>query len=105
MQGAPSLRTLVRWPTPTAARYGSGQNGCPHDGREAFAGAGAPSLDSIARDEGGRLNPAWVETLMGFPPGWTELQAGLFDGLPDPESSSTDGSLPEPPPFRIRPND
>jgi hypothetical protein len=22
----------------------------------------------------GQLNPAWVEALMGFPPGWTELE-------------------------------
>lgn len=98
MQGAPSLRTLVRWPTPTAARYGSGQNGSPHDGREAFAGAGSPSLDTIAAAEGGRLNPAWVEVLMGFPSGWTEIQAGLFAGPPDPASASTDGSRREPHP-------
>lgn len=94
MQGAPSPRTLIRWPTPTAARYGSGQNGSPHDGRDAFAGAGAPSLDTIAATEGGRLNPSWVEALMGFPLGWTELQAGLFDGPPDPASDSTNGSHP-----------
>jgi len=23
---------------------------------------------------GGRLNPMWVEWLMGFPPGWTDLE-------------------------------
>lgn len=22
---------------------------------------------------GGKLNPTWVEALMGFPPGWTEV--------------------------------
>lgn len=33
--------------------------------------AAGPS--SSARIGGGRLNPAWVEQLMGFPPGWTWL--------------------------------
>lgn len=36
------------------------------------------------------LNPAWVEILMGFPPGWTDIT-----GLPDLEKSNTTGSHPE----------
>ena len=44
------LEEAVLFPTPTAASYGSGQNGCPHDGRERFAGAGAPSLSTIAKN-------------------------------------------------------
>ena len=35
-------------------------------------GAGGPSLDVVC---GGQLNPTWVEWLMGFPIGWTELSA------------------------------
>ena len=27
---------------------------------------------SMAAGNGGQLNPAWVEAMMGFPPGWTE---------------------------------
>ncbi len=147
MQGAPSLRTVIRaavgsaWPTPTAARYGSGQNGSPHDHRESFAQKGKPSLDTLVRmtwptptaqdaklsgvqgnwtPESGRssgttltdaavregkrtcdgqsLNPAWVETLMGFPPGWTEIQTSLFDGLQDSVNPSAHGSHRDPPP-------
>ncbi len=30
---------------------------------------GGPAL----KEQIGRLNPAWVEILMGYPPGWTEL--------------------------------
>jgi hypothetical protein len=58
------------WPTPTASPYGSRNNGDPHDGRTEYATKGAPSLDTMARVEGGILNAAWVEALMGFPPGW-----------------------------------
>lgn len=35
-------------------------------------GEGGQSLDVLA---GGRLNPTWVEWLMGFPPGWTDCSA------------------------------
>jgi len=37
--------------------------------------------------EEGRLNPAWVEMLMGFPPGWTSPDAG-----PPLQDRSTPGS-------------
>jgi hypothetical protein len=37
--------------------------------------------------QSGQLNPEWVECLMGFPPGWTDL-----DGLQDADNSSTIGS-------------
>lgn len=39
----------------------------------------------------GQLNPDWVETLMGFPVGWTDL-----DGLPPSEAANMTGSLREP---------
>ena len=29
---------------------------------------------SMAAGNGGQLNPAWVEAMMGFPPGWTALE-------------------------------
>jgi hypothetical protein len=80
------------WPTPTASRYGSGQNGNPRDGREAYKGKGKPSLDTLARRAGGRINPAWEEKLMGFPVGWTELT----DGPPDKVRSATPTSHPSP---------
>lgn len=31
------------------------------------------NLSMVASPESGALNPAWVEALMGFPPGWTDL--------------------------------
>jgi hypothetical protein len=60
------------WPTITAERYGSRNNGSPGDGRSRFRTKGAPSLETLASREGGHLNPTWVESLMGFPLGWTD---------------------------------
>lgn len=37
------------YPTPSAVRYGTGNNGDPHDGRGVYATAGRDSLDSWAR--------------------------------------------------------
>ena len=77
------------WPTPTASEYGSSNNGCPGDGRETYATAGKASLSTMARREGGKLNPEWVETLMGLPIGWS-------DGPLDPETLPLFGSPQEP---------
>lgn len=63
------LATAVkRWPTPNAT-----------DGSKApkFFGRGNPSLPQAVKDEeqtDGQLNPMWVEWLMGFPIGWTDLE-------------------------------
>ena len=51
------------WPTPTKSD-GCGGPGC--SGRE-----GGENLRTAA---GGQLNPTWVEWLMGWPLGWTDLQ-------------------------------
>ena len=59
---SPDLNVAVKmFPTPKA------QN-CRGNGER--HGEGGPSLDVVV---GGRLNPEWVEWLMGFPIGWTEL--------------------------------
>ena len=60
----PNPQEFVRmWPTPKA------QN-CRGNGER--HGNGGQSLDAVV---GGRLNPTWVEWLMGFPLGWTDLNA------------------------------
>lgn len=57
----PTLEETVKmWPTPTSR---AGQNPGEH-------GQGGQNLATVA---GGQLNPTWVELLMGYPPGWTDL--------------------------------
>lgn len=87
------------WPTP-AARDGKGTNSAEHLQKgnhadqlpnavklfptpraQSATGAshapnrqGAPDLQTVCASEGtGQLNPTWVEWLMGFPIGWTDL--------------------------------
>ena len=36
---------------------------------------GGKNHRSLRTDVAGQLNPTWVEWLMGFPPGWTDLKA------------------------------
>ena len=80
------------WPTPTASDSDGGaghsqncQGGInlrtavrlmAHDGKDcgsspSQAGRNSPTLPVAA---GGKLNPTWVEWLMGWPLGWTDLQ-------------------------------
>lgn len=63
---------VKRWPTPVAT-----------DGKAGF-GQGdttrkSPRLQTVI---GGQLNPTWVEWLMGFPPGWTALDALAMQSFP-----------------------
>lgn len=51
------------WPTPTQA---DGMGGPGSSGRD-----GGPNLRTAVN---GQLNPTWVEWLMGFPAGWTDLE-------------------------------
>lgn len=55
---------LRLWTTPKA-NAGTGASKSPNR-------QGAPDLQAVC---GGTLNPTWVEWLMGFPIGWTDLDA------------------------------
>jgi len=71
----PTLGDAVRmWPTPRAA-MGETRNHTVYarstdkpQNLENKVGTADPSAI------GGKLNPMWVEWLMGFPPGWTDLE-------------------------------
>jgi hypothetical protein len=67
-QGGTPLSLAARtWPTPNAT-----------DGSKApkYFARGNPSLPQAVKDAegGGSLSPTWVEWLMGFPLGWTDLE-------------------------------
>lgn len=65
------LSTAVKrslWPTPKASPSG------PDYARVNRENAGGDDLvTAVARTQSGALNPAWVEWLMGYPIGWTDL--------------------------------
>lgn len=57
---------ILEWPSllPTMTVNNARNNAGPSQ-----RASSSPSLDVVA---GGKLNPEWVELLMGYPPGWTE---------------------------------
>ena len=64
-RNSPPLNALVKMlPTPTAERYGTNKGMNP----------GAEPRPSLQTLSGGKLNPRWVEWLMGTPEGWTSLE-------------------------------
>nr|WP_316176193.1 hypothetical protein [Bradyrhizobium sp. SZCCHNRI1073] len=71
--GGLNLQTAVqRWPTPTATMFkGSSPAALT---RKNGADRSNDRLDhAVMASDGGQLNPTWVEWLMGFPLGWTDL--------------------------------
>ena len=69
--GGGNLRMAVKWRTPSA----SDATGGPADPRKRLENGHALNLKEQVwiGGGGGSLNPAWVEWLLGFPIGWTEL--------------------------------
>ena len=75
----PEIRAT--WPTPTRRDYKSGTGVQDRPGH-------SPPLSNLV---GGTLNPTWVEWLMGWPLGWTELKPLEMDkslSAPPPPSES-----------------
>jgi hypothetical protein len=72
---SPNLGTQVHWPTPRTAGMCGGtgswellnKNTTKEEARQMGAG------------NGGKLNPTWVEWLMGWPLGWTDLKPLVTD--------------------------
>jgi hypothetical protein len=57
-------QAVMKWPTPTA-----------HNAKETDAPSEhSRNTPTFAAQAGGILNPTWVEWLMGFPLGWTDLK-------------------------------
>jgi hypothetical protein len=51
-------------------------------------GSSPTSGDGLATQVGGKLNPTWVEWLMGFPLGWTDLEPSATPSSRKSSSSS-----------------
>ena len=69
------VEAVAMWPTPTHGKLagGSGANQRIED----IYQDGQITLEekkAMQAGNGGRLNPMWVEWLMGFPLGWTDLE-------------------------------
>jgi hypothetical protein len=63
------------WPTPTYGKLAGGSGAMAQI--EAKYSAGEITSEerrAMRAGNGGKLNPTWVEWLMGFPLGWTDLE-------------------------------
>ena len=113
------LATAVKnWPTPTASLGTKGGRVTPRKSREGgtlieavssrtFATptardwrSGKASEATMERNSrplseqlGGLLNPTWVEWLMGWPIGWTDLRHSAMDRCPDAQPQPGECSL------------
>lgn len=78
-----NLKGVVMYPTPTTGAGLCGGTG-NYNQLKALEEVGEITEEerkSMAARNGGQLNPDWVEAMMGFPPGWTELEP---DGQTEP---------------------
>jgi DNA (cytosine-5)-methyltransferase 1 len=69
------LSEVVKYPTPTYGKLAGGTGG--FNQIEDLYLTGQVTLEkkkAMQAGNGGRLNPTWVEWLMGFPTGWTDLE-------------------------------
>jgi hypothetical protein len=63
------------WPTPRAgSMYGGSGSGQIIEERYSEGTISEEERRSMRSGNGGKLNPTWVEWLMGFPTGWTDLE-------------------------------
>jgi len=66
------VSNMQNWPTPTA-----------HNAKETNAPSESlRNAPTLAAQAGGNLNPTWVEWLMGWPLGWTDLKPLATDKSP-----------------------
>ena len=71
-RGATLTTAVKRWTTPTA-----------HNAKEGgFPAEHERNTPTLAAQAGGSLNPTWVEWLMGWPLGWTDLKPLATDKSP-----------------------
>jgi hypothetical protein len=75
---SPSLEAIVntRYPTPCSTDHkGAGQSGDLRDRLDYTVERGGTKSATFEKNAAGQLSPNWVEWLMGWPIGWTDLTA------------------------------
>jgi hypothetical protein len=88
--GCKNLREEVhQWATPTARDHKSGRGNEEREYKEL--------TPMVERTQTGKLNPRWVETLMGLPVGWTmpSCKSPVTIELTNCASSATESSPPQ----------
>ena len=79
-----TLNDAVKWATPTARDWKSGKaSQATHD----------KNSRPLSEQAGGSLNPTWVEWLMGWPIGWTDLRLSAMDKCPGVQPQPGECSL------------
>jgi hypothetical protein len=73
---------VLVWPTPTASSWGSTGHRAILDARIMDGSITEQDKRAMTAGNGGKLNPEWVEWLMGFPIGWTDLEASETPSSP-----------------------
>ena len=63
------------WPTPTASMDGRGFGIPLHDKSGRYRRSTVTRVHALVREHGWRIHPRFTEALMGFPTGWTEIEA------------------------------
>jgi hypothetical protein len=81
VQGGPSLTDAARmFPTPTTRDWKDGTaKSCANVPVNSLLGR---HVHQGQQDNGGRLNPTWVEWLMGYPLAWTDLKPSATPSCP-----------------------
>lgn len=72
------------WPTPRGGEQGVGLCGGTGHYEMLKAKLTAEEVRQMSAGNGGQLNPSWVEQLMGFPVGWTDLDCDEPEATPFP---------------------
>jgi DNA (cytosine-5)-methyltransferase 1 len=70
MRNTPTLTAQVNWPTPRT----KGMCGGSGAWAQLKANTTIEEARAMGAGNGGKLNPMWVEWLMGWPLGWTDLK-------------------------------
>ena len=77
-RNTPTLTAQVNWPTPRTQGMCGGSNAWAKLKKKTTI----EEAKLMGGGNGGKLNPEWVEWLMGWPLGWTDLKPLEMDKFP-----------------------